>query len=369
MAHQLPTTIPFVNRTPAHGLETRTARGGRARRKVGVKDVAREAGVSLGTVSNVLNHPEVVAEATRKRVLDVIGSIGYVRAQGAQQVDGLASRVIAVLGLNGADPYFTALATGVEQAAREAGLGVMVCTGTREAAEDGRHLALIAAHRIRGAVLVSGEGAVRAAAALRRHALPFVMADQYVLEPAACSVGIDDVAGGYAAVRHLLAQGHRSVVHVGGPYEFAPIRERRTGARRAISRAGLASDSLHELSCPGLTVGAGKDAGQRILGLADRPTAVFCADDLLALGVMQALYEAGLRVPDDIALVGYGDLDFAASAVVPLTTVRRPVVAMGRQAGRLLIEDTAHNAVHGHVHVVLQPELVVRRSTLAAPAR
>lgn len=157
MAHQLPTTIPFVNRTPAHGLETRTARGGRARRKVGVKDVAREAGVSLGTVSNVLNHPEVVAEATRKRVLDVIGSIGYVRAQGAQQVDGLASRVIAVLGLNGADPYFTALATGVEQAAGEAGLGVMVCTGAREGAEDGRHLALIAAHRIRGAVLVSGE--------------------------------------------------------------------------------------------------------------------------------------------------------------------------------------------------------------------
>ncbi|MFI6951309.1 LacI family DNA-binding transcriptional regulator [Streptomyces sp. NPDC050422] len=335
---------------------------------MGVKDVAREAGVSLGTVSNVLNHPEVVAEATRKRVLDVIGSIGYVRAQGAQQVDGLASRVIAVLGLNGADPYFTALATGVEQAAREADLGVMVCTGTREA-EDGRHLALIAAHRIRGAVLISGDGAVRTAAALRRHALPFVMADQYALEPAACSVGIDDVAGGYAAVRHLLEQGHRSVVHVGGPYELAPIRDRRTGARRAIIRAGLASDSLHELSCPALTVGAGKDAGQRILGMADRPTAVFCADDLLALGVMQALYEAGLRVPGDMALVGYGDLDFAASAVVPLTTVRRPVVAMGRQAGRLLIEDTAHHAVHGHAHVVLQPELVVRRSTLAAPAR
>ncbi|MER6119707.1 LacI family DNA-binding transcriptional regulator [Streptomyces sp. NPDC001743] len=336
---------------------------------MGVKDVAREAGVSLGTVSNVLNHPEVVAESTRKRVLDVISSLGYVRAQGAQQAHPLASRVIAVLGLDVADPYFTALATGVEQAASAADLGVMVCTGARDAAEEGRHLALFTAHQIRGIVLISGEGAARTAAALRRQTLPFVMADQYALEPAACSVGIDDIAGGHAAVRHLLERGHRSLVHVSGPEGLAPIRDRRTGARSALSRAGLASASLHELACPSLTVGAGKDAGQRILGLASRPTAVFCADDLLALGVMQALYEAGLRVPDDIALVGYGDLEFAASAVVPLTTVRRPVVAMGREAGRLLIEDTTHDAGHGHVHVVLQPELVVRRSTLAAPAR
>ncbi|MFE9628391.1 substrate-binding domain-containing protein [Streptomyces sp. NPDC006527] len=100
-----------------------------------------------------------------------------------------------------------------------------------------------------------------------------------------------------------------------------------------------------------------------------RPTAVFCADDLLAPGVLQALYGAGLRVPDDIAVVGYDDIEFAASAVVPLTSVRRPAVAMGRQAGRLLIEDTAPGAAHEHAHVVLRPEFVVRRSTMEAPAR
>ncbi|MEV2248354.1 LacI family DNA-binding transcriptional regulator [Streptomyces sp. NPDC049970] len=340
-----------------------------AARRTGIKDVAREAGVSLGTVSNVLNRPEIVAESTRRRVLDVIGSIGYVRTEGARQLHGLASRVIAVLGLDTAGPDFTALATGVEQAAREADLGVMVFTGARDLAEETRHLALITSHQLRGAVLISGVGAGRTVAAFRRHAVPFVMADQCLPEPAACSVGVDDVAGGHAAVRHLLAQGHRSVVYVGGPDRLAPIRDRRTGARRAVTRSGHPSASLHELSCPALTVSAGKDAGQRILGLPARPTAVFCADDLLALGVMQALYEAGLRVPDDIALVGYDDLGFAASAVVPLTTVRRPALAMGRQAGRLLIEDTAHDTGHGHTQVVLQPELVVRRSTLATPAR
>ncbi|WP_430727346.1 substrate-binding domain-containing protein [Streptomyces beigongshangae] len=98
-------------------------------------------------------------------------------------------------------------------------------------------------------------------------------------------------------------------------------------------------------------------------------TGVFCANDLLALGVLQALYEAGLRVPEDIAVVGYDDIEFAASAVVPLTSVRRPAVAMGRQAGRLLIEDTTSGFPHEHAHVVLQPELVVRRSTTAVPGR
>lgn len=342
---------------------------GVAARRTGIKDVAREAGVSLGTVSNVLNRPEIVAESTRRRVLEVIDSIGYVRTEGARQLHGLASRVIAVVGLDSAGPSFTALTTGVEQAARKADLGVMVCTGARDLAEEARHLALITSHQLRGAVLMSGDGVGRTVAAFRRHAVPFVMADQCAPEPGRCSVGVDDVAGGHAAVRHLLGQGHRSVVHVGGPERLAPIRDRRRGARNAVSRSGLPSVSLHELSCLDMTVSAGKDAGQRILGMPTRPTAVFCADDLLALGVMQALYEAGLRVPEDIAVVGYDDLAFAASAVVPLTTVRRPTVAMGRQAGRLLIEDTAHDAAHEHARVVLQPELVVRRSTLAVPAR
>ncbi len=340
-----------------------------AARRTGIKDVAREAGVSVGTVSNVLNHPEIVAESTRRRALDVIGSTGCVRAEGPRQLQGLAARVIAVLGLDSADPHFTALTTGVEQAARKADVGVMVCTGARDLAEEARHLALITSHQVRGAVLMSGDGVGRTVAAFRRHAVSFVMADQCTPQPAACSVGVDDVAGGHAAVRHLLAQGRRSVVCVGGPERLAPIRDRRTGARIAVSRSGFPSVSLHELSCLELTVSAGRDAGQRILGMPARPTAAFRADDLLALGVIQALYEAGLKVPEDIAMVGYGDLAFAASAVVPLTTVRRPTVAMGRQAGRLLIEDTAHGARHEHARVVRQPELVARRSTLSGPAR
>ncbi|MEU9590954.1 LacI family DNA-binding transcriptional regulator [Streptomyces sp. NPDC048193] len=329
--------------------------------------MAQAAGVSLGTVSNVLNRPEVVAEATRTRVLDVIDSLGYVRAEGARQLRGWASRVIAVMVPDMANPFFTALASGVEQAAREADLGVMVCTGAHDPAEAARHLSLITSHQVRGAVLTSSERVGRTVAAFHRNAVPFVVADQNAPQPAACSVGIDDVAGGHAAARHLIAQGHRSFAYVSGPDSLQQVRDRRHGALRAVREAGLPASALLELPCGALTVDAGKDAGHRVLGLTQRPTALFCANDLLALGVLQALYEAGLRVPGDIAVVGYDDIEFAASAVVPLTSVRRPAIAMGRQAGRLLIEDTASGCLHEHAHVILQPELVVRRSTMAVP--
>ncbi|MFI8170859.1 LacI family DNA-binding transcriptional regulator [Streptomyces sp. NPDC085931] len=363
------TTDSTVHRTSDRGRHTAAVHNSRAPRRVGIKDVARVAGVSLGTVSNVLNRPEIVAEATRERVLSVIDSLGYIRAEGARQLRGWTSRVITVLVHDLANPFFTALATGVEQAAREADLGVMVGTGARDPAEAARHLALITSHQVRGAVLTAGDGAGRTVAAFRRHSVPFVIADQNAPQPGACSVGIDDIAGGHAAVRHLIEQGHRHLAYVSGPDRLQQVRDRHRGALAAIEEAGLPKSSLREVTGPALTVSAGRDAGHRILGLSDRPTALFCANDLLALGVMQALYVAGLRVPQDIAVIGYDDIEFAASAVVPLTSVRRPAASMGLRAGRLLIEDTARDIAHEHAHVVLQPELVVRQSTLAAPAR
>lgn len=333
------------------------------RHRVGVKDVAREAGVSLGTVSNVLNRPEIVADATRARVLAVIDSLGYVRAEGARLREA-ASRVLAVMVADLANPFYAALASGVERAAREAGLSVMVCTSPRDPAELARHLALLSSHLVRGVVLSSGEGIGRTVSALRRSGIPYVVADQNAPQPGASSVGVDDVAGGRAAVRHLIERGHRSIAFLGGPDRLQQARDRRRGALAAVAAAGLPPTALRELPCPDLTVAAGRDAGHRVLGLLPRPTAVFCANDLLALGALRALHEAGLRVPDDIALVGYDDIEFAASAATPLTSVRRPAALMGHRAGRLLVADTVSGTAARHRHVVLEPELVVRRSTV-----
>ncbi|MET9773944.1 LacI family DNA-binding transcriptional regulator [Streptomyces sp. NPDC006367] len=334
---------------------------------VGIKDVARAAGVSVGTVSNVINRPETVAAGTRARVLAAIDRLGYVRSESARQLRAGRSRIMGLLVLDMGNPFFVDVARGAERAAREAGLGVMVCNSAQSAAEEAEYLALFAEQRVRGVLLTPADATGRNIEGFRRHGIPFVLVDRVAEGAAECSVSVDDVAGGALAVRHLLDAGHRCLAYVSGPPGLHQVRDRRTGALGALVEAGLGAGALRELPTERLDVAAGRDAGARLLGLADRPTAVFCANDLLALGLLQAMYAAGVRVPEDLAIVGYDDIEFAAAAAVPLTSVRQPAVTMGALAAELLLEDTEsqdRGQTHDHRQVVLQPELVVRRSSL-----
>ncbi|MBC2868402.1 LacI family DNA-binding transcriptional regulator [Streptomyces mexicanus] len=335
---------------------------------VGIKDVARAAGVSVGTVSNVINRPETVATETRARVLSAIDRLGYVRSESARQLRAGRSRIMGLLVLDMGNPFFVDVARGAERAAREAGLGVMVCNSAQSPGEEAEYLALFAEQRVRGVLLTPTDATGRNLAAFRRHNIPFVLVDRVAEGATECSVSVDDVAGGALAVRHLVDAGHRLIAYVSGPPGLNQVRDRRTGALNALREAGLGPDALRELPTERLDVAAGRDAGARLLGLAERPTAVFCANDLLALGVLQAMYAAGVNVPDDLAIVGYDDIEFAAAAAVPLTSVRQPAVTMGAMAAELLLEETetrqGTTAPHEHRRVVLQPELVVRSSTL-----
>ncbi|KAF4411084.1 MULTISPECIES: LacI family DNA-binding transcriptional regulator [Streptomyces] len=336
---------------------------------VGIKDVARQAGVSVGTVSNVLNRPDMVAEETRARVLASIERLGYVRSESARQLRAGSSRFIAMLVLDMANPFFVTVAKGAERAAREAGLGVMVCNSAESPAEEADYLALFAEQRVRGVLVTPADTTGRNLESFLRHGIPFVFVDRVLSSAEGCSVSVDDVAGGTLAVRHLLASGHRSVTYVSGPMHLTQCRDRRTGALAALAEAGLPAEALQHVEAARLDVASGIDAGARLLGLPERPTAVFCANDLLALGVLQAMYTAGVAVPGEVAIVGYDDIEFAAAAVVPLTSVRQPAERLGRAAAELLIEETGAAAdQHEHRSIVLQPELVVRRSTLGPRA-
>ncbi|WP_398656572.1 LacI family DNA-binding transcriptional regulator [Streptomyces kanamyceticus] len=333
---------------------------------VGIKDVAKHAGVSVGTVSNVINRPDTVSEGTRHKVRAVIDRLGYVRSESARQLRAGRSRIMALLVLDMGNPFFVDVARGAERAAREAGLCVMVCNSGQSPAEEADYLSLFAEQRVRGVLLTPADATGRNIAAFRRHGIPFVLVDRVAEGTTECSVSVDDVLGGGLAVRHLVDTGHRSIAYVSGPPELKQVRDRRVGALRALAEAGLPASVLRELPTERLDVAAGRDAGARILGLAVRPTAVFCANDLLALGVLQAMYAAEVSVPEDIAIVGYDDIEFAAAAVVPLTSVRQPAVTMGAMAAELLMEETESGdpAAHEHRRVVFTPELVVRRSSL-----
>ena len=331
---------------------------------VGIKDVASRAGVSIGTVSNVVNRPHVVSPATRARVQAVIQELGYVRDESARQLRAGHSRMLALLVLDLGNPFFVDVSRGAEQAAHDEGLNVITCNSSQRMDREASYLAMLAEQRVRGVLLSPVDASGNSLTAFRRSGIPYVFVDRSVSTDEACSVSVDDVVGGSLATQHLIDTGHRSIAFVNGPAVLAQCRDREAGVRAALSGAKAPGRQLSVLEVEGLDVASGRDAGARILGLSPRPTAVFCANDLLALGVLQTVYAAGLAVPQDLAIVGYDDIEFAAAAAVPLTSVRQPAAAMGRLAADLLLEEIrADGAGHEHQRVVLQPELVVRESS------
>jgi LacI family transcriptional regulator len=328
---------------------------------VGIKDVAQHAGVSVGTVSNVINRPELVAEETRDRVLAVIDKLGYVRSEAARHLRAGDSRFLAMLVLDMANPFFAQVAAGAERAARAAGLRVMLCDSANDPAEEADYLSLFAEQRVRG-VLLTPAGTSSDLEILRRHNIPFVLVDRVSRD--GCSISVDDVAGGRLAAGHLVDIGHTLIGYVSGPMSLAQCRERRAGALAELTERGMPEDSLSHIEADRMDVAAGRDAGRRLLNLSRRPTAVFCANDLLALGVLQAMVAAGVSVPAEMAIVGYDDIEFAAAAAVPLSSVRQPSAEMGRIGAGLLLEEVGEQASsHSHQKVVLQPKLIVREST------
>jgi LacI family transcriptional regulator len=324
---------------------------------VGIREVARHAGVSNATVSNVLNRPDVVAPATRQRVLAAIEELGFVRNESARQLRAGRSRVIAYVVLDAANPFFTDVARGVEDAAREAGLALFLCNSASDDGREREYLELLHEQRVEG-ILITPVDAER----LTDRGTPVVLVDRES-NGTYCSVAVDDVLGGELAVTHLIENGHRRIAMVGGPLSIQQVRDRREGAMRALANAGLPADALTFLETKSLQVAEGRGAGERLVGLpaSRRPTAAFCANDLLALGLLQSMTQQGLKVPDDLAVVGYDDIEFAAAAAVPLTSVRQPREQLGRTAATLLLAENEPD--HEHRHVKFQPELVVRASS------
>jgi LacI family transcriptional regulator len=177
-----------------------------------------------------------------------------------------------------------------------------------------------------------------------------------------CSVAVDDVAGGELAAGELLAGGARTIAFVTGPMVLRQCADRRKGALRALRAAGLGREAMREVPVGAMNARSGQEAAERLLE-AGLPDAIFCANDLLALGVLRVLLQAGIKVPTDVALIGYDDIEFSAAAAVPLSSVRQPTYQLGRIATELLLEECDASGGHAHQQVMFQPELVVRESS------
>ena len=329
---------------------------------VNVRDVAALAGVSVGTVSNALNSPDKLAQATLDRVRQAIRELGFVRNESARQLRAGSSRTLGLVVLDVTNPFFTDVARGVEDSANESGIAVFLCNTDERAEKEANYLRLLEEQRVQGILITPVEVVSEGLKELRHRGMPIVLLDSRATDADQCSVSVDDVLGGDLALSHLLQMGHRRICFVGGPFTYKQVQDRFEGATRAIDSSGFEVE-FTTLVTPGLNVAAGLAAGAQLVDATPRPTAVFCANDLVALGVLQAVVKHGLRVPQDLAIVGYDDIEFAGAASHPLSSVRQPRQLLGRTAAQLLIEESTSPDTHLHERVTFEPELVVRISS------
>jgi LacI family xylobiose transport system transcriptional regulator len=326
--------------------------------------VAEEAGVSLSTISKVLNGRSDVSAATRGRVEALLAERGYVRRGGRSE----SHAELIELVFHELDPIWSMeLIDGVESVAKANGLSVVLTVSGSRHSPDPDWIEGVMRRRPVGIVLVFSELAPEYRERLRSRAIPFVIVDPAGdPSPDAPSVGSANWSGGLAATRHLIELGHRRIAAITGPDDMMCSLARVDGYRSAMNSAGLPIDEAW-IRFGDFHVEGGRDRARELLALPDAPTAIFAGSDLQALGVLDAVREAGLRVPDDVSIVGYDDIPLARWVSPRLTTVHQPLRRMGEEAARLAIR-LADEPVETTPRMDLATSLVVRDSTAPPPA-
>jgi LacI family transcriptional regulator len=333
---------------------------------VSIKDVARHAGVSVGTVSNVLNKPDEVSAESLARVQGAIDELGYVRNDAARRLRAGVSSTVGFVVLDGQNPFFNEVVRGAEDEASRHGIAVLVGNTDEDPAREGMYLDLFEEQSVRGVLIAPYGDITRRLTRLRERGIPAVLVDRMNVEGTFSSVATDSVVGGRMAAEHLLETGRRRLAFVGGPFDMRQVRDRLDGARWAVEASDTDAE-IEVVATRALTVEEGAAAGRRLLERprAQRPDALFAANDLVALGLLQALVVDGsVLVPDQIALIGFDDIAFAAAAAVPISSVRQPSRAIGATALRVLLEESGDDTLIPR-QTVFRPELVVRASTRA----
>lgn len=331
-----------------------------------IKDVARLAGVSAGTVSNVLNRPSYVNHDTRERVQAAITKLGFVPRQRSRQFRPGRVRNLGIALANLEHPFFVDVALGAEELAKELDVGVVICNSAYDPHREDQNLDLLVQQRVQGIIISPVDENSSRLQALRDRGVPMVFVDRVTDDRDCWSVVVDDYEGGQIGMKHLLEKGHTRIAFVGHPQNSVKVDTRLKGARDALEASGIPGASLEVINVESWTVQAGKYAGE-LLAQRDpalRPTAVFCANDMMALGLLQTLEHSGISVPSDLAIVGYDDLAWAEISMIPLTTVGQPRHLLGRTAVEMLMELLENpNTKVSPRHVVLRPELVIRETT------
>lgn len=330
---------------------------------INMRDVARRAGVSISTVSNAVNHPERVSADSLRRVQNAIEELGFVRNEAARQLRHGRSRTLGFVMLDGKNPFFMDVARGAEDRAAEFGLVLTFGDSARDVHREASYLDLFEQQRVQG-VLISPYGDVEGKLShLAERGVASVLLNRKSLDRKFSSVSVDDVAGGRLAIEHLIARGRRRIAFVGSE-ETRQFVDRLAGIREVLEMNPDVHFEIIEIETPHVVNGRRAGAEIAARDAASRPDAIFASNDVVAMGILQGLAMAPkpVVVPDDIAIIGYDNIDFAESAAVPLTSVKHPAALIGSTAVDLLIAES-QDPQRPKQQIVYRPEIVVRAST------
>jgi LacI family transcriptional regulator len=324
---------------------------------ISIRDVAKHAGVSIGTVSNTLHRPQKVSREVQAKVHHAIADLGYVPNESARALVRGRSSQIGLIVADLKNPYYTDVAKGADDAADHIGDVVLLCSSHGSPEREIKLLKRLVAQRVKGILINPMELDDLELDDVVGSGVPVVV---FGRKSSRCTVCLDDVGGGRLVGQHLIDMGHRSLAFVGDhPDKIDGVRLAVTSSEHPVTLQVYPAER---------TMAGGRATGLEVAQLADgdRPTGIACGNDLVAIGVMQAMRESGVRVPQDVAIVGWDDIEFAANAGVPLTSIGQPMEELGRVGIRLLTEeldDVAAGRPHQHRAVVFTPQLIVRESS------
>ncbi len=327
-----------------------------------IHDVAKLAGVAPITVSRVINNSGYASDETRKRVEEAAAELGYVQNRLARSLRTKRTNAIALVLTDITNPFFTTVARGVEDAASEAGYTVTYCNTDEDAAKQQRNLDLLIQQQVAGILLVPANSSADAINYIQNYDTPVVILDRYIPDVKADIVRCNSEEGAYKLIRLLLQLGHRHIAMLNGPKGTSTADDRLAGYKRAMAKAGM-HDIMHWVMAGTFKQDSGYEMAMEVISKESPPTAIFAANNFIAIGALKAIQDFGLTVPDDVALVGFDDLPPALVTFPFLTVASQPAYEMAQKAAHLLLSRIEGTGPDSFQEIVLPTELIVRRSS------
>ncbi|HUL29860.1 MAG TPA: LacI family DNA-binding transcriptional regulator [Thermodesulfobacteriota bacterium] len=334
-------------------------------KKTTIKDIARKANVSHTTVSRALNDKSRIKGETKEKILSIAKELNYRPDFIARSLVMRRTNTLGLVITTIANPFYTELSQGIETTAIRLGYNIILCSTNYHLSDEKKYIDMLQSKGVDGIIFTSAHMGDANIVALAEEGFPMILVNRRTYDPAVRNkvdyVGVDNIHGGFLAVEHLIKLGHKRIGVIGGSSESSVGFERLEGGKKALAHYGLEMMGDYFLGGDFLK-GSGYQGGKRFLEMKERPTAIFATNDYMALGTYQAMTEEGVKVPEEMALVGFNDIEFASMKGIELTTVGQKKFEMGALAVKTLVERVEGKKAGPPEEIVLEPELIVRKT-------